>query len=155
MGIRGWSRGGDRIVRTHSGGGSDGRSSDGGSSNGDDSGSGGSSGSGDSITKERKSDVKTEKEEQLDNGGGNGGGSDGGNDDDDGDGSGGAGQPSRPRRRGQRHCSASFDTFTENYATVIDATVVSSAFFESLQNRSIAAPFQRIFVARWRASVNV
>ncbi|TGZ47921.1 Uncharacterized protein DBV15_07607, partial [Temnothorax longispinosus] len=70
----------------------------------------------------------------------------------DDDGGGGAGQPSRPSRRGQRHCSnasfASFDTFTENYATAIDATVVSSTFFGSLQNRSIAAPFWRIFLAQ-------
>lgn len=92
----------------------------------------------------KKRQVKIEKEEELDNGGGGG--------DDDG-GSGGAGQPSRPRRRGQRHCSssfASFDIFTENYATAIDATVVSSAFFGSLQNRSIAAPFpfRRVFVTR-------
>lgn len=33
-----------------------------------------------------------------------------------------------------------FDTFIENYATVTAATVVSSAFFESLRNRSIALP---------------
>lgn len=49
----------------------------------------------------------------------------------------------------------SFDTFTENYATAIDATVVSSTFFGSLQNRSIAAPFRKIFLAQQRAFENV
>lgn len=43
--------------------------------------------SGGSVTRKRKNDIKTEKEEELDNVGGNGCGSDG---DDDGDGSGGA-----------------------------------------------------------------
>lgn len=55
------------------------------------------------------------------------------------------GQPSREDRGEEGNdiaprLSAGFDTFTENYATVTAATVVSSAFFESLRNRSIAVP---------------
>ncbi|EGI63310.1 hypothetical protein G5I_08339 [Acromyrmex echinatior] len=81
-------------------------------------------------------------------------------------------RPSRPRRRGEEgndiapHLLRASTYSTENYATAIDATVVSSAFFGSLQNRSIAAPFpfrrvlrhttaclhERVMLDHWRLS---
>lgn len=95
------------------------------------------------VAASRESDVKAEKEEELNNGGGNGGG--------------GAGLPSRTAEQTEEKRATTLlrDTFTENYATAIDATVVSSTFFGSLQNRSIAAPFRRIFLAQRRAFANV